>query len=348
MHPRPPGFFRLQSALLALLGFAVIATPGHATPPPTATVREYVMGTIAEIRVYDARDSAAIPPALRAARHELHLIDRLMAVQRPASDVSRVNREAAAHAVSVDERVLDVLEAAAAVAWLTDGAFDLTVLPAVRRLGFLGDAPPDSRGRVAPIAGHRHIHLDRSRGTVRFTHPATQVDLGGIAKGYALDRLREILRAHGIRSAYLDLGGNIATLGLPPSARRWRIGIRHPRVHDTLLGVAELAEGSVSTSGDGERFVIRDGKRLGHIIDPRTGIPSQGVASATIITASATLADGLSTAAVVLGPRRTRALLSTLPADAILATVRDDASLALTITDPTTFEPAPFQPRSDQ
>jgi thiamine biosynthesis lipoprotein len=227
--------------------------------------------------------------------------------------------------------VVEVLEAARAVSELTDGAFDVTILPAARAWGFTEGAPhlPD----VAPvIAGFSRVLLDPARATVTLTAPGVQVDLGGIGKGYALDRVRGILRAHGIRSAYLDLGGEVATIGRPPDADVWRIGIRHPRDPGAVLGTVELAEGAVSTSGDGEQFVIADGVRFGHIFDPRTGAPAQALASATVIAPSATLADALSTAAVVLGPVAARGPLERLAAEGVFVQLGNDSRLVVGAT----------------
>lgn len=289
------------------------------------------MGTIAELRIYDRRDPAVLRAVLHAARAELRTIDRLMAVQRPESDVSRVNLRGSRGPVPVDARVVEVLNAARAVSELTGGAFDVTVLPAARAWGFAVNAPHPP-AVTPPIAGFSHVRIDTSSRTVTLTDPRAQIDLGGIAKGYALDRARGILRAHGVRSAYLDLGGEVATIGRPPDGARWRIGIRHPRRPSAVVGVIEVGEGAVSTSGDGEQFVVADGTRFGHVFDPRTGTPARALASATIAAASATLADALSTAAVVLGPRGIRSALRRVAAEGVFVALAGDGRVALTTT----------------
>ncbi len=289
------------------------------------------MGTIAELRIYDHREPASLRAALDAGRAELHAIDRLMAVQRPDSDVSRINTHGATKPVRVDARVVEVLEAARAVSELTDGAFDVTVLPAARAWGFTTGTPHVPA--VAPvIAGFSRVAVDSAHGTVTLTAPHAQVDLGGIGKGYALDRVRGLLRAHGIRSAYLDLGGEVATIGHPPDAPYWRIGIRHPRDPGAIVGTVELGEGAVSTSGDGEQFVIANGTRFGHIFDPRTGMPARALVSATVVASSATLADALSTAAVVLGPVASGAALRRVGAEGVFIDSDDDGRLAVAAT----------------
>ncbi len=283
------------------------------------------MGTFAEIQIFAPVAPEQARAALIAARAELHAVDRLMAVQRPDSDVSRLNREGARHPVRVDVRVIEVLTSAMAMHALTAGAFDVTVLPVVRAWGFIDGHPraPDAGVRHA-IAGTQTLRIDPGKRTVAFTDASTQVDLGGIAKGYALDRVRDALCRHDIHSAFLDLGGSIATIGHPPDGPHWRIGVKHPRRAGELLGVITMDDAAMSTSGDTEQFVIRDGQRFGHIIDPRTGIPASALASATVVASSATLADALSTAAVVLGENDIRPALAATDAAGVFAAVAPD------------------------
>jgi thiamine biosynthesis lipoprotein ApbE len=305
--------------------------------------REYVMGTLAEIRIHDASGGVAgARAALDAAFAEIRALDRLMAVQRPESDVSRLNREAATHAVHVDRRVIEVLEASLAASRLTGGAFDVTVLPVVRAWGFIDGRPaPPLAGTPAPIAGWRSLAVDASRGTVTYRSRDTAVDLGGIGKGYALDRARDRLRASGVRSAWLDLGGQIATIGRPPGATRWRIGIRHPRRSGALLGVIEMDEASVSTSGDEIQFTVEEGRRRSHVIDPRTRTPVTDMASATVVGASATMVDALSTAALALGPTRAARVLADARLEGVFARVDDGGTLVVTTTPGAPFEASP-------
>lgn len=323
----------LKSILNAVgVSLAVAATAGAVVPPPVAATREYVMGTFAEVRVYDAPDGQA-RAAVEAAMGEVRAIDRLMAVQRPDSDVSRLNRDGARGPVAVDARVVEVLAASLEIGRLTDGAFDVTVLPVVRGWGFIDGTPHRPAAPPPRPAGAGAIRIDEAAGTVRFDDPAAQVDLGGIAKGYALDRARDVLRVRGVRSAWLDLGGQIATLGTPPDGPRWRVAIRHPRHAGEWLGVVEMGEASLSTSGDAEQHVDEpDGRRVAHIVDPRSGEPVVTAASVTVVAPSATRADALSTAAVVLGTTRARAVLPRAGADAVLADVDRAGHVTVTVT----------------
>jgi thiamine biosynthesis lipoprotein len=331
---------------VAGLGFA-----GICLADPLAARREYVMGTIAEVRVHAVAPGVDPAQATEAAMAEIHAVDRLMAVQRPDSDVSRVNRGAAAGAVSVDHRLVEVLRASRHLSALTDGAFDVTVLPTVRAWGFLDGHPRRPAAAPRP-AGYRHVRVDAVRGEVAFDRADVGVDLGGIAKGYALDRARTALLRRGVRSAYLDLGGNVATLGAAPDGRPWRLGIRHPRRPDALIGVLEVGEASVSTSGDAERFVEDEYGRARHVIDPRTGRPADALVSATVVAASAMLADGLSTAAVVMGRDAFADLLPRVGGLAVLVTL-DPAGRAVSWVSPglrfdvTDIAPAAAEPQHD-
>jgi thiamine biosynthesis lipoprotein len=319
----------------------LVPEAGAASPVPAAAAREWTMGTIAEVRVYGVAEERAARRAVEAALAELRAVDRLMAVQRPESDVSRVNREAARHDVQVDRRVIEVVRAALEMSRLTSGAFDVTVLPAVLAWGFTGPTPHRPAVPARAAAGPAAVVVDERRGTIRFTTPDAGIDLGGIAKGYALDRARDVLRAHGIRAAWLDLGGNVATLGLPPGSAHWRVGIRHPRHEGMLLGVLELGEGAVSTSGDAERFVEDAEGRAGHVIDPRTGRPADRLVTATVLAPSAMLADALSTAAIVMGTRAFTPLARRLGVEAALGVLEAPDEVVLATTPGFAFEPAP-------
>jgi high-affinity iron transporter len=333
------------AATVAVLAALLLAPAGVARAdglgaPPVAEAREWLMGTVGEVRVYAMDRPDQAPAAIEAAFAEMRTIDRLMAVQRPESDVSRMNREAATRATSVDPRVIDVLCAARRVSQLTDGAFDVTVLPVVEAWGFLEGPPHRPRTRPPGPAGWGRVDVDVVHGTVRYETPEVGVDLGGIAKGYALDRARDVLLGRGAHAAWLDLGGNVATIGTPPGASAWRIGVRDPRHAGALLGVVEVGEASVSTSSDAERFVDDADGRAGHVIDPRTGAPADALVAATVVTASGTLADALSTAAVVLGARRFEPVLARVAGEALLARARDGGGLDLTATPGLVFTPA--------
>ena len=321
-----------------IVAAVVLGLVTTAVASPLAARREYLMGTLAEVRVHAIDRGKDPEQAIEMALGELHAVDRLMAVQRPESDVSRLNRDGARRSVPVDVRVIEILQISRRLAQLTAGAFDVTVLPTVAAWGFLGSTPSRPTGAPQPAPGFERIVIDSDRSEVRLTGAGVGIDLGGIAKGYALDRARAALLRAGVRSAFLDLGGNVATLGSAPDGGRWRLGIRHPRRPGAVLGMVEIGEGSASTSGDAERFVEDEHGRAGHVFDPRTGTPARGLVSATIVSAAATLADGLSTAAIVLGRDGLAPILPTVGAQAVLVRLGDDGHLRVWVSPGLHFE----------
>jgi thiamine biosynthesis lipoprotein len=151
------------------------------------------------------------------------------------------------------------------------------------------------------------VHFDRASRTVRFENPTVKIDLGGIAKGYAVDVAAETLLARGVTDALVDLSGNMVALGSPPGASEWRIGIRDPRDRVTHFARLGLRQGAISTSGQYEQFVAADGRAYGHILDPRTGRPAAGLISVTVVAKTALQCDAWDTPLFVLGPERARA-----------------------------------------
>jgi thiamine biosynthesis lipoprotein len=309
------------SALLALV--AGILAVGPRTPssqaatgsapdarrPVTFSMR--TMGTYANVTIVTA-DSAAIAPAAGLAQRVFMRVDSLMSNWTTTSEVARLNRECAAGAVHVQPEVARVIGDALEVWRGSEGTFDITVEPLVRAWGFIGGrphVPPDSVAVAAfRRVGVRQLRFDRAARTLRYDRPGVKIDLGGIAKGYAVDVAAESLRAHGVTDALVDLSGNMFALGHPASAPGWRIGIRDPRDRLPYFARVILENEGISTSGKYEQFVAADGKTYGHIMDPRTGRPADGLLSVTLVTRSAYTSDGWDTPLFVLGPAKARAL----------------------------------------
>lgn len=275
-----------------------------------------VMGTLLEVTVYrPAGQDTAASEDLRAAYEAVVGVDRRMSLYRDDSELSALNEAAGSGPVAASQPLLEVLEAARHYGSLSRGAFDVTVEPLVQVWGlyfFERDELPSAaqieaaRHRV----GHDRIRLDPEAGAVGLEE-GTHVDLGAIAKGYAVDLALARLAERGVPAALIDLGGNIGVLGTPPGEPSWEIGVRHPRDADSLLGSLRLDPGrSVATTGDYERFIEIDGERYAHVIDPRSGWPVRGVFAVTVVAPDATAADALSTAAYVLGPDDGMALLA--------------------------------------
>jgi len=297
--------------LLALLGFLALQR-GAGERPQQLSRSRILMGTVVEISAYGA-DQGRLEAAVTDAFAEMARIERLMRPAGEGSDVARLT--ASEQGIEVAPETAEVLALGLQVAAESGGAFDMGLGRLKRLWGIETEAPrvptPAEIRQSLAGTGQDDLRLDGRR--AEKAQPALAVDLGAIAKGYAVDRAVEVLRRAGIESAAVNAGGNIRLIG-DHGGRPWRIAIQHPRDAAGQLAVLELVDTSVSTSGDYERFFERDGIRYHHILDPRTGYPAGRCQSATVVTASAALADALSTAAFVLGPEEGLALLQRFPA----------------------------------
>jgi thiamine biosynthesis lipoprotein len=271
------------------------------------------MATTLEVSVYRPLSEARMAADdLQAVHAEAIKIDALMSLYRPDSELVALNARSGA-AVPVSAEMFEVLAAAAHYARLSDGAFDVTAQPLVDLWGFYRQdrtsTPTQAEiDALLPRVGHDRVALD-ARGAAVTLEPGTHLDLGGIAKGYAVDLAIGALRKRGVTAALVNLGGNIGVLGQRPDGKPWTVGIQHPR-DNRLMGTIRFKRGAVATSGDYDRYFESGGKRYGHILDPRTGWPVDGIASVTVVAPNATAADALSTAAFVLGPEHGIALLN--------------------------------------
>lgn len=301
----------LAVALSLVLG-AVPCPSSAAQEGGALTQVRYVMGTLWTVEARGPHAEAGI----EAAFAEVRRLDEALSTYRPESELSRVNREAARRWVSISAETMALLKRALAYAAESDGAFDPTVGPLVRAWGFkhLDYHKPDQQeiDRARAKVGFRSVTLDPLKG-VRFAKPGMELDLGAIAKGYAVDRALAVLKRHGVLAARVDAGGNQGVWGPSPEGGAWHFGIKDPRAEGEVLGVVPLASGGVSTSGDAERGFWLDGVRYGHIVNSLTGWPVQGVLSVTVVAPTAEAADALSTTLYVLGPARGKAFLAGRP-----------------------------------
>ena len=270
----------------------------------TVSWTERTMGTYGRVTLVTG-DSAAAWDVAALALAALRRVDSLMSNWTTTSEVARLNREAGAKETRVQPEVGRVLKAALDLWKESDGAYDITVEPLVRAWGFLGGpkhVPSEAEIQSAMAhVGAQRVHYAPETGMLHFDDPSTRIDLGGIAKGYAVDVAAESLQAHGVRDALVDLSGNMFAIGSPPGASGWRIGIRDPR--DRIPWIARLAirnEG-ISTSGQYEQFVAVNGRTYGHIMDPRTGWPVQGLIAVTVVSPSAFTCDSWDTPLFVMG-----------------------------------------------
>jgi thiamine biosynthesis lipoprotein len=259
--------------------------------------------------------------AIDAGMEEIRRFDRMMSLYKDDSEISKVNLAAGEHPVKVSPEMLEIVEAAARASDLTRGAFDITVGPLVvlwqMRLKE-GTVPKDREiANIKKLVNYRNIAIDRKASTLFLKKRGMIMDLGGM-KGYIADRVKDLYKKRGIDNAIIALAGDIWALGRREDGRPWRIGVQHPREQDRTLTVLDLTDRYVTTSGDYERFVIREKKRYHHIIDPRTGKPSAGVISATLVGTQGALIDPLAKAPFILGPKEGMQLVRQAGAEAIV------------------------------
>ena len=291
--------------------------PGVAASAVCHEESRVVMGSTATVRVCGS-EPAERRQAVTDALDEVDRVDRLLSHYRDDSPLSRLNREAANGPVAVVPELVDVL--AECLRWSrdSDGAFDVTVGPLMKAWGFFRDEGrlPEEREIQAALAvvGQRHVVLDREHGTVRFDRPGVELDLGGIGKGYAVDRAVDLLRRRGIRSALVNLGGSsVYGLGAPPGAEAWQVAVQDPTAPGRTAESVALRDRALSVSGGYARCFEKDGVSYSHIMDPRTGRPVRGVLSVAVLSASATDGDALDNVLFVQGLERARAFVASLP-----------------------------------
>lgn len=293
---------------------------------------ELVMGSIrARITVVSGRMSAEeAKSAILLAFAEVRKVDRLMSKYKEDSDVSRLNESQAGVRIEVSPATFAVLEESQRIAELTGGAFDITALPLSTVWGFWPErephVPPDEEIRAAlSHVGSAKLSLDRATGSLMKSDPETKVDLGGIAKGYAVDRAVSVLRRKGVRHALVEVGGETRAMGKNKDGKLWRIGVMHPRRRE-FLTVLELSDRAVATSGDYMKFFFVDGKKYCHLIDPRNGRPiTNDLASVTVLADNCTEADALATAVSIMGAEEGLKLIESLPrVEAVIAKRTDE------------------------
>jgi thiamine biosynthesis lipoprotein len=243
----------------------------------------------------------------------MHRIDRLMSTYKEDSEISLVNRNAAENQVRVSAELLNLLARGLEMSRLTHGAFDITYASVGQMYDFRAGIRPDEEKIAAtlPAIDYRLVELNLTNQTVFFTRQGVRIDLGGIAKGYAVERGVGILRMQGIEHGLVSAGGDSRILGDRRGAP-WIVGVRDPRNSDRVIARLPLVDEAISTSGDYERFFEEDDVRYHHIISPATGHSASEVRSVTIIGPDATMTDGLSTSVFVMGVEDGLRLIDTL------------------------------------
>jgi len=289
-----------------------------------------IMGTFARIVVV-AKDAKQARNCIEAGFDEMRRIDSLMSDYKADSELSKVNREAFGGPVKISDELFGLLQKSVEFSQLSNGAFDITVGPLVDLWHKAGEtnSMPDEIAIAAAKArvGYEKLILDANAITVRFAVDGMRLDLGGIAKGYAVDKAVEIMKQKGALAGMVDSGGNIRCFGKPTDNDSWLIGVQDPNIEGSVERIADSPDGSglmvlklnpdkigtaVATSGDYRRFVTVGGKKVSHIIDTNTATGANKLAGDTIIAKTALEADALSTAVNVLGPEKGLELIESL------------------------------------
>lgn len=279
-------------------------------PPPSARAGRWIHVSRAAMACrFEITVAAEHEGAVDRARGALDLVDALeaqLSVFRHDSAVSHVNRRAAQAPVPLTRAVFAVLYHAARLAAFTGGVFDPTAGPLVRCWGFLrrqGRLPrPEELSAAMSGTGIGHLRFDRPSRTIAFARPGVEMNLGAIGKGYALDRAARWLRRGGTPGALLSAGGSsVRALRRPPGGGTWTVGLRDPRRPDHRWALLHLYDAALGTSGTSEQYFVHEGRRYGHIVDPRTGWPVTGRLATTVVASTATEADALATACFVGG-----------------------------------------------
>lgn len=295
------------------------AQPRAEATPQVVAKRYRAMGTAVTLTAYLA---APQPPstaedAFEAAFAEMQRIERLMTdwerPDEPPSEILRINAAAGKAAIPVSEETLSVIRAGLDMARRSGGAFDITYA-AMRGLWRFDEdlertIPPAAEvARRRRLINWRDVLVDEKARTVKLRRPGMRIGLGGIAKGYAVDRAADVLRARGLRDFMVQAGGDLYVSGQKGTAS-WMVGIRDPRgAPDAVIAKMPIRDHAFSTAGDYERFFVADGKRYHHIIDPKTGYPATASRSVTVFAPSALVADALDDAIFILGPQKGLAL----------------------------------------
>ena len=341
-----------QSRQVAFIVFVVLALIltlyffGHKRRIEADSGYRLTMGTFAHLKAI-ATDPKTAKSCVEDAFSELKKVDELMSDYKSESQISRVNRDAFKRGIKVDESTFYVLQKSVEFSKLSGGAFDITIAPLAElwRTAAESNSIPteaelnDARSKV----GYEKLVLDANEMTVRFAVEGMKLDLGGIAKGSAIDKAVEAMQAGGAIGGMVDVGGDIRCFGLPPEGKKtWRIGLQNPAEPDseeqTLAGsqdqvlmVLIFTDAAVATSGGYRRFVLIEGKKHSHIINRETATSAEALSSVTVISRNAIEADALATSVSVMGPERGLALIEKIPdTEAVLITPSPDYRLIKT------------------
>jgi thiamine biosynthesis lipoprotein len=277
------------------------------------------MGTFVSITVFESEKDTA-EKAVDLAFNRIDEIENLMSTYKDDSELSMLSLKAFEEFVPLTQDTFVVIKKAIEISRLSSGAFDITCGPLYklwRDAGESGRLPANEElDKIFRVIGYRKINLDVEKQAVFFEQKGMALNLGGIAKGYAIDEAIKMLKGQGIESALVEAGGDLYAMGIKPGGKSWRVGIQDPYRPDNtgaFLGKLNVKDCAVATSGDYQRFAVINGKKYSHIVNPLTGWPVENVPGVTVVANDAITADALATALSVMGPEEGIELAQTLP-----------------------------------
>jgi thiamine biosynthesis lipoprotein len=301
------------SAAVALVALVVVSAVPEAAQAAWYKRTDAIMGTRIYVELWDDSETHA-NESIDAVMAEMHHIDDLMSHYKPDSQLSKINQHAAEAPVQVDPELFDLIKLSTHYSEITDGAFDITYAS----VGYLYNYPEhihpteEQIKAALPAVNWRNMKFNDADHSVFFEHKGMRIDLGGIGKGYAVDKGIEVLQKRGIGHAVVTAGGDTRIIG-DRMGRDWLVAIRHPDDPNKVVTRIPISNAAMSTSGDYERYFDENGVRYHHIIDPHTGHSASKVRSATIIGPTATQTDGMSKTAFVLGPEKALEIINRMP-----------------------------------
>lgn len=313
--PRLDVNFRIIRICLVVLAAFWLVSCGSGDSGKITRVSRIAMGTLVEISVSGSAEKAG--HAIEAAFDEIKRIEDLTSFHK-SSGLTELNNSAGKGPVQPGAELTDLIKRSLEFSDMSGGAFDPTIGPLAQLWNFSGESGPrlpelSEIQRVLPLVGWKFMKVDAVQGLVELTREGMSVDLGAIAKGYALERASAKLRENGVTSGLINAGGDIVAFGKKGPDKPWRVGIQDPRNPSGVIAVAAINDRAVVTSGDYERYFFDSDKRYHHLLDPKTGFPADRLQSVTIVAPDAVTADALSTAVFVMGKDEGLALIESQP-----------------------------------
>ena len=305
--------FKKEKRALSFLVFLFLSLYYHAVNAEWFKADRAIMGTAIHVELWHT-DKKVAEKNIQRVFTEMHRIDSLMSPFKKDSELSLINNQAAKHPLKISSELFNLIQKSINISKLSNGAFDITFSSIGQFYDYRKKLKPTKKEISANLKkiNYKNIKLDHKNKTIFFTQTGTRIDLGGIAKGHAVDNSIKILQQHGITQAMVSAGGDTRIIG-DKGGRPWYVGIRHPRDKNKSAVVLPLSQTAISTSGDYERYFIKDNIRHHHIIKPSTGDSARELRSVSILGADSTTVDALSTTVFILGLNKGMKLISSIP-----------------------------------